>query len=91
MTEDDAKTKWCPFVRHIVWDNDLYKDDREEWGFAVSLGHLTYVTLWLLNRTEVFLSLSGDNYDINLNLTYNSRTLKDGLEEKKLLDDLDQF
>jgi len=29
MTEDEAKTKWCPMVRYAVLDNDAF-DNRAE-------------------------------------------------------------
>ena len=60
-----------------LWKNDLYKDDRSQWGFAISLGHLTYFIYWETKDTDIILVLKGDNYKIDLILQYNSKELKD--------------
>jgi len=62
------------------WRNDLYKSDYSEWGFAVSLGHLTYSADWETESTEISLILSGENYKIRLVTEYTSKQLK-SLEE----------
>jgi hypothetical protein len=62
------------------WRNDLYKTDYSEWGFAVSLGHLTYSADWETESTEISLILSGENYKINLATEYTSKQFK-SLEE----------
>ena len=54
------------------WKNDLYKDDPSEWGMAVSVGHLSYQAVWRLLDTEIILELSGDNFDIDLDVDYAS-------------------
>ena len=68
--------------KEITWLNDLYKDDPSHWGFAISLGHLVYQSCWETDETDIVLRLSGDNYEIQLNLVYFSKKLKD-LEEKE--------
>jgi len=65
-----------PLTDRTTWDSDLYKDDRSEWGFAVSLGHLSYGATWETSATYITLGLNGDNYKINLLLAYNSKELK---------------
>jgi hypothetical protein len=62
------------------WRNDLYKTDYSEWGFAVSLGHLTYSAEWETESSEISLILSGENYKIHLATEYISKQLKN-LEE----------
>lgn len=59
-----------PISEETTWLNDLYKDDYSEWGFAVSLGHLKYVTVWELGETDIIHSLDGDNYSINHSIVY---------------------
>ncbi len=63
------------------WKNDLYKDDYSQWGFAVSLGHHSYYTIWETPSTKIFDSLTGDNYRITLQIEYVSKQFKD-LEKK---------
>lgn len=63
------------------WFNDLYKDDYQQWGFAISLGHLSYNSSWRTPKTKIDLVLSGDNYEISLVIEYTSNQFK-GMEEK---------
>lgn len=69
-----------------TWKNKLYQDDIEKWGFAVSLGHLTYLATWENIRSTFFLQLEGDNYKLELVLVYESKAL-----EKKETDESDKF
>jgi len=56
--------------KEIVWLDDLYKDDPSRWGFAISIGDLAYQLIWITEETEVYLSLKGDNYKIQLLVSY---------------------
>jgi len=68
-------------LEKTVWKNDLYKDDYQHWGMAISVGHLVYFSSWETPKTEIWLNLSGENYQINLQIEYTSKALKD-LEKK---------
>jgi len=57
-----------PLTDRTTWD-------RSEWGFAVSLGHLSYGATWETSATYITLGLNGDNYKINLLLAYDSKEL----------------
>lgn len=61
-----------PEIDRISWDNDLYKNDKSQWDFAVSLGHLSFWAHWKTPSTIVRLSLNGDNYVINCGVIYAS-------------------
>ncbi len=63
------------------WFNDLYKDEYQQWGMAISLGHLSYISSWQTPKTKIDLVLSGDNYEINLVIEYKS-TQFEGVEKK---------
>ncbi len=53
------------------WSDELYKDDPSHYGFAVSLGHLTYFSSWHDHKGNlIYLNLSGDNYTVNLGVIY---------------------
>ncbi|MDO9464073.1 MAG: hypothetical protein Q7J67_02070 [bacterium] len=70
------------------WLNDLLKDDRSQWGTAVSMGHLVYGATWDTPTTEISLILRGDNLKISLKLGYESKEFKEGvsqINEKKTL------
>lgn len=75
----------------ILWLNDLYQDDFDEWGFAVSIGHAFLSAEWENERSKVGLVLSGDNYDIGLHVEYESKELahlEDQIKETRHLDEL---
>lgn len=63
----------------IFWKNDLYKDDTDQWGLAVSVGHLALSSTWYTGTTKIQLSLFGDNYKIRFNVNY--ETMDQGLLE----------
>jgi hypothetical protein len=65
-----------------LWKNNLYKDDPTNWGLAVSMGHLTFSTLWANEKTNVVEFLSGDNFDIKFGVGYSSIEYS-GLEKKE--------
>ena len=70
----------------VCWENDLYKDDESEWGFAISIGDLSYGSIWETSTTGIELILDGNNYEVNLRIRYTSKELKEWtdkiLEEK---------
>ena len=74
-----------------LWKNDLYRDDYQYWGFAVSLGHLVYQAIWETSNTKIFLALHGENYDIILEIEYQSKKLKELEEKVKEKEALDKF
>ncbi len=86
-----SKKYGAPLEDEIVWLNDLYRDNPESWGMAVSVGHLRFYAKWNDGNTTVYLYLNGDNYKINSGIEYRSIQLA-GLEEQadleQALDDL---
>jgi len=77
LKETLTKKYGKPKTEKVIWKNDLYKNDKSEWGFAISLGDLVYVAQWETSTTIIGLYLSGDNYEIGLNLFYDSKELKE--------------
>ena len=71
-------------IDKIEWKDDLYKDDKSEWGMAISVGDLKYYSFWETPTTIIGLMLSGDNYEITLTLSYRSKKLKEWVEQKEL-------
>ena len=79
------------FLDDMSWRNDLYRDDFEDWGLAVSIGQVTFSASWVSNRAEIDLILCGDNYDITLAIEYKSTEmghLEGQIKEQQYLDDL---
>jgi hypothetical protein len=64
------------FKKQILWINDLYKDYYDQWGFAVSMGHLAYSSQWVNQASKILLFLSGDNFQISLVIEYQSKLLE---------------
>jgi hypothetical protein len=73
------------------WFNDLYKDDYQQWGFAISLGHLSYSSSWQTPKTNIDLILSGDNYEINLVIEYTSTQFEEVEKKRKEKEVLDKL
>ncbi|MBA7549873.1 hypothetical protein ES705_42372 [subsurface metagenome] len=70
-----------PKINKTTWNSDFYKNDESKWGFAVSVGDLSYFSSWETPTTLITLELSGDNYEIKRNgLNYES---KEYLKEQK--------
>lgn len=65
----------------VQWKNDLYRDDRNEYGFAVSLGHLEYITEWELETTFIQHRLSGQNYEVDHAIIYQGQELEEEMKE----------
>lgn len=76
-----------PDYNATEWRNSLYKDDPDEYGFAVSLGHLTYSAGWLGETTKITVALYGENYNISLLIQYVSEKY-DGLREKNNIENI---
>jgi len=78
-----------PIEDKRLWKNDLYRDDPQYWGFAISLGHLIYLATWETPATDttdttiITLLLNGENFEIMFCIEYLSKNLHK-LEEKAI-------
>jgi hypothetical protein len=63
-----------PEVDNIAWKDASHKDDIEEWGNAIGMGHLKYSAKWRTRQAEVLLQLAGADEEISLELTYKGTT-----------------
>jgi len=78
-----------PNYDRVFWYNDLHKDAYKNWGLAVSIGHLEYISRWDTASTRILCSLKGDNFKIGCIVDYNSKALMPleiKQKEKKALD-----
>lgn len=64
-----------PDEDETVWRNDLYRDDPSDWGTAVGVGHLTMYKQWHTETTDVSIVLFGDNFEVHVQIAYQSRDL----------------
>ena len=72
MTKKYGEPKWD----EPEWKNSLYRKDRDDYGFAISLGHLTYSAAWENDETRITVYLYGENYEITLGVQYVSKRLE---------------
>jgi len=71
-----------PVQNEFFWRNDLYRNDPEQWGMAVAVGHLSRIAHWVTPRTEVWLGLKGDNYEVHLRMDYSFVSYKEDLADE---------
>ncbi len=74
-----------------VWENDLYVDDPEEMGLAISVGHVWRAVLWNTPRTKIGHEIKGDNFEITHRIMYDSiefMPLADEARKKSIQDDI---
>jgi len=54
----------------------LYKDDPQDWGMAVSAGHMIKYAKWETNTTNISIIMTGDNYEITTMVGYESKNIQ---------------
>lgn len=59
-----------PLEDKISWKDVTHKENISEWGNAIGMGHLDYVSKWSTRGTEVLLRLFGEEDEISLEVTY---------------------
>ncbi len=59
-----------PIKDKISWEDITHKENISEWGNAIGMGHLEYVSKWSTRKTEVLLRLFGGEDEISLEVTY---------------------
>lgn len=69
-----TKVYGSPSYNERYWSDDLYEDDPEDWGFAISCGDVSFVAEWETPETDIWIRLSGDDYTVKLAIYYDSLT-----------------
>lgn len=64
-----------PVIDETIWVDEVYKGKQSEYGVAVSLGKLRYITEWQGTTTTIIHVLAGDNHEITHGVRYNSDKL----------------
>jgi hypothetical protein len=72
----------APLKDEVTWLNNLYRNDPQDYGTAISIGHLMYMSNWSAEGTEIYLGLSGENFKIKLVTEYSSIELEPLLQKK---------
>lgn len=76
LKENLSKMYGKPDNDRDIWVNSLFQGDPEYYGLAISTGDYTRIAQWKTGKTEINLVLSGDNYEVLLNLGYTSTDYK---------------
>lgn len=66
-----------PVQDNVVWLDDLWKDDPDDWGMAIITGDLYYYTKWECGSLTLLLYLAGDNYEVDFKLMYQENSISD--------------
>lgn len=64
------QTYGAPQSDQDMWTNEIYKADRRNWGFAISIGFLTYRTIWQSPNTKISLNIKGGNHTISSTIEF---------------------
>lgn len=80
-----------PIMDETVWRNDLYRDDPQDYGFAISIGHLVYRSKWITPNTEIKLVLHGNKYKISFVAIYEGIKYQNMIESQKNKKEESQF
>lgn len=86
-----AKKYGEPVIDRQRWLNDLYKGDTQNYGTALSVGHLAYMSKWEAESTDITMMLRGENFEVNLTLYYKSKeysSVKEKADEEEDMEGL---
>ena len=75
LNEFFEETYGKPHRDDRIWHDPSLKSDPAKWGRAVSLGHLSYETRWVISETEIILNLSGKDEKVSLEVFYSHLNL----------------
>jgi len=83
----------APLSDDVVWlnPNSYYRDDKNEWGMAISRGDLAMRTIWKTDTTRIMHGVKGDNFIIDHGIFYEelaSQEKMQKIDEDKDLDAL---
>lgn len=80
-----------PTKSDVYWINDLYRDEYQYWGIAVSMGYVEFSSSWELPNTRILLYLRGENFETTLTISYRSKIYSNMIEEKRKIDKAKDF
>ncbi len=80
-----------PSEEFTNWLNDTYRNNRNKWGLALSLGHTEYAAFWKTQNTTIECSLREEDYNVLCIVEYWSIGYSHLLEEGKKEDKIDLF
>jgi tetratricopeptide (TPR) repeat protein len=85
------REKYGPAEEDVNWLNSLYKEEPEQYGMAISVGHLRLSTTWETPKTHIRLACTGENFKLFVLISYTSRELDELRSKSELLRDLEKL
>jgi hypothetical protein len=73
------------------WSNDLYEDDYQNIGLALSAGHLVKRRIWNTDAAKITLYMGGENFEVETALIYELPEMIDSEKAKKEKKELDEL
>jgi hypothetical protein len=64
------------------WSNELFKNDKKDWGIALKSGHVTFVANWMTEKTQIELIVSAENRKVSSIILYKDLSRKDEMKEE---------
>lgn len=71
-----------PIHSDVVWLNESFKGDKAYLNMAIGMGHVKYVSLWQIDKTNIMLTLSGNQMKATLSIYYASREFQAKINEQ---------
>ncbi len=81
------KEKYGEGESDIIWNDDLYRDDKQKWGLAIAAEHLKIKHTWETEDTSIAAEISGKNFKIDVSIRYSSKSIR----YNRKTNDLDNF
>lgn len=69
-----------PKSEGMLWSDDLFKDDEQDYGIAVAYGYLSYGATWETPTTRIYVTLKGDNLEISHTIVYEDIKFHDNID-----------
>lgn len=72
---EKLQEKYGEGTADMEWSNELFKDEKQKWGLAISAEHLKISHKWETDDTNIMMVISGKNYEVSVSIRYTSTLL----------------
>jgi hypothetical protein len=74
-----------------IWTDDLFKDDKGNWGTAIGYGSLAMFAEWITADTKVQHGISGENFNISHGISYTALVYQEQWDNEQKQKDSEGF
>ena len=75
----------------VRWEDDLFKNNPEDWGTAVAIEHLKFLAEWETDNSNITHMLLGKNYKVTHTIAYHSLSMGNLWYQMRETEDLEQL